>query len=67
MQTSCHALWNSAGFETLDSSSRLEASTQMKLSFLPQRMAECSSDLITLRYESWRLVYLPTSAMETDS
>lgn len=30
-------------------------------------MAACSRDLMTERYESWRLVYLPTRAMETVS
>jgi hypothetical protein len=29
-----------------------------EVKFLAQRMAECSSDFMTLRYESWRFVYL---------
>jgi len=67
VQTACHALWNSAGFSVFAWSSRFEASTQMRFSFLPQRIALCSRDLMTDRYESWRLVYFPAKAMCTGS
>jgi hypothetical protein len=69
VQTLRQVLWNSAGLSTFAWSSRFEASTQTRLSFLAQPLAECSKDLTTAKYEhspwsggiraAFNLIWLP--------
>lgn len=61
------AVWYLTGEVFLVSASRSEESTQCNSSLTLQRNDACSSDLMTEMYESWRFVYFPTSAMETES
>ena len=49
VQSSCHALWYSAGEVDEAAGSSLEASTQTRFSILEQAIAACSRDLITER------------------
>ena len=66
-QTAFQAVWYLTGEEFRVSCSKSEESTQCKSSLRLQRNDACSNDLITEMYESCRLVYFPTKAIETES
>ena len=66
-QTAFQAVWYLTGEEDSVSGSKSEESTQWRSSFRLHFREACSRDLITEMYESWRLVYFPTRAIETDS